>query len=159
MCIFWIFLSMIAHFCLPAILVPAELFGPHTLSYSNIWILTLNTMAKPYPEKLHLTCANDHDSVRVCHWTIANHSLLLQMHWLLLYCVNDTLLGHAMSFLKISLCPVLALMQIKWIPTKSQGSVSSWKEAQAAAGQQSVNRVIFSRGLTPKLMKLPSFAK
>ncbi len=78
----------------------------HThILYSNILILTLNTMAKPYLAKLHLTCANDHDSVRVCHWTIANHSLLWQMHWLLLYCVNDTLLGHAMSCLKISLSP------------------------------------------------------
>ncbi len=62
-------------------------------------------------KKLHLTCANDHDGVRVCHWTIANHSCLLQMHWLFSYCVNDTLLGHAMSCLKISLCPGLELMQ------------------------------------------------
>ena len=65
--IFWIFLSMIAQFCLPVILIPAELFGPHTLSLQQYLFLKLNTMAEPNPAKLHPTCANDHDGARVCH--------------------------------------------------------------------------------------------
>ena len=74
--------------CQPFLFRLSYLDHTHIL-YSNILILTLNTMAEPNLEKLHLTCANDHDDVRVCHWTIANHSLLLQMHWLFLYWVNE----------------------------------------------------------------------
>jgi len=32
-------MSMIAYFCLPIILVPAELFGPHTLSAQQHFII------------------------------------------------------------------------------------------------------------------------
>ncbi len=91
----------------------------HThILYSNILILTLNTMAEPNLAKIHPTCANDHDGVRVCHWTIAKHSLLLLGISYCWICVNDTLLGHGMSCLKIILCPGLALIQTKWISTK-----------------------------------------
>ena len=93
------FLSMIAHFCLPVILFPAELFNHTHFLHSNIIFMTLDAMTESTPAKLHPTCANDHD-VRVCHWTTANTSQLPQMHWLLLYCVNGTLLGHAMLCLK-----------------------------------------------------------
>ena len=90
MCIFTVISCqwLLIFVCQPFLFRLSYLDHTHIL-YSNILILTLNTMAEPNPEKLHLTCANDHDDVRVCHWTIANHSLLLQMHWLFLYWVNE----------------------------------------------------------------------
>ena len=127
--------------------------------HCNIIFVTLNTMTEPTPAKLHPTCVNDHDGVKVCHWTIANTSQLPQMHWLLLYCMNGTLLEHAMLCLKNSLCPGIALMKTKWKSKKYLEGLSFWKAAQAAAGKCIVNTVIFSRGLSPKLMKFLTFAK
>ncbi len=58
---------MIAHFCMPAILVPAELFGPHILSIQQHFNLDIEHNGGTLSGKLHLTCANDHDGVGVCH--------------------------------------------------------------------------------------------
>ncbi len=42
--------------------------------HNNILFLTLIAMMQPTHAKLHPTCANDHNGVRVCHWTTANAS-------------------------------------------------------------------------------------
>ncbi len=58
---------MIAHFCLPAIIVPDDLFGPHPLSIQQHFNLDIEHNGEPSLAKIHPTSANHHEGVRVCH--------------------------------------------------------------------------------------------
>jgi len=105
--------------------------------HNKILFLTLIAMMEPTPAKLHPTCANDHDGVRLCHRTVNALAIAVLRERHIYYdkqCVDW----------KISFCPRLTLTQTKWTSKSSREAYLFWKAAQAVAGKHIVIMQWFS---------------